>query len=631
MRTNSMQNKLSGSTPAPTTITQWHDLATFGADWAERMMVLREKMELLSKPIFLAVRSAASLESNLHRLDALRKQSSVAELKNNYPLFGVPFVVKDNIDVLGMPTTAACPAFSYEPATNAWCVQRLIDAGAICLGKTNLDQFATGLVGTRSPHGSPSSVFDAQKVSGGSSSGSAVSVASGLVPFSLGTDTAGSGRVPAMFNHIVGLKPTVGRVSTQGVVPACASLDCVSIFALTVQDAAQVLTVIEGPNHADSFSMFTAGPERASSVQSERTDGATIKRERIGVPRTLPDTVSTDIAIAFDLKCTQLKEQGYELVPIDFSPLFEVADLLYNGPWVAERFLVIEKLLSRTPSMVDPIVAQVVERARNFTAADLFKAQYRLGELKQACTKFWNSVDIFLVPTAPCHPTHVELAHEPIRANSQLGLFTNFVNLLGWSALAIPAHMNSPTEPFGVTLIGPAHHDAVLLSMAHEWQIQWSQSPGLVKLSPETVAAPFVGKPRTRSTTQLIVVGAHLSGLPLNWQLTERAATFVRSAQTEAHYKLYALPGTTPPKPGLQRVTTGGCSIAVEVWQMPTEHLGSFLNLIPAPLGLGTIQLSDGTDAYGFLCEHFALHNATDISQYGGWRAYLNSIRPSID
>jgi allophanate hydrolase len=530
------------------------------------------------------------------------------------PLFGVPFAVKDNIDVLGLPTTAACPAFEREVSAHATAVARLIQAGAVCLGKTNLDQFATGLVGARSPYGRPSSTFAAERISGGSSSGSAVVVSRGDVPFALGTDTAGSGRVPAGFNNIVGLKPTPGRVSCAGVLPACRSIDCVSVLALSVADAAQVLTVIEGPDAADAYSAFAAGPARF---------GAAL---RVGVPRAPVIAGDVGYAAAFDKAVAQLEALGHRVVPVDFAPLHAVAELLYGGPWVAERHAVVQALMDRDPSALDATVLKVIARANEFSATDTFRAQYALRDAQRDNAALWQQVDVLMVPTAPTHPTHAAIDFDPLGANALLGTYTNFVNLLCWCALALPAGFAEHGLPFGVTFIAPGAADAALARFGAQWEAQ-------MKLPLGATGRPFTASssvgtttwPASAATLPIAVVGAHLAGLPLNGQLTERGATLREATTTAPHYRLFALPNTTPPKPGLLRVSEGGAAIAVEVWDVPIAAVGSFLALIPAPLGLGSLELADGHHVHGFVCEAHALAGARDVTEFGGWRAFLGA------
>jgi allophanate hydrolase len=596
------------------TLADWHAAYRYGAEPAVLLHPLRARLAAQGAPVYLHVADEAVLRSQINSLqDLAALHADRAALLAACPLWGVPFVVKDNIDIADAPTTAACPAWSHTAERHASVVQRLLAAGAVWLAKSNLDQFATGLVGTRSPYGAPSSAWSAAHVSGGSSSGSAVAVARGDVPFALGTDTAGSGRVPAGFNHIVGLKPTPGRSSTSGMLPACRTLDCVSVFALTVDDAATVLAVIEGADPADAYSRFTPGPARWQPAL------------RIGVPSTLPSSVDADMAACFETAQATLRAQGHRLVPVDFSPLAEVAALLYQGPWVAERHLVVADLLARDPGALDPAVRQVIAAAEGFSADDVFAGQYRLQALSRQAQALWLDMDVLLLPTAPHHPTHAEVAADPLGANGALGVFTNFVNLLGWCALAVPAAVSAAGLPLGLSFVAPGGHDAALLHFGRQWQASAAQALGATgRACVET--APLL-TPASQATLPIAAVGAHLSGLPLNWQLTELGATLQQATHTAPHYRLCALPGTTPPKPGLQRVRSGGTAIALEVWDVPLHQVGRFLAAIPAPLGLGQIELADGRTVHGFLCEAHALEGALDISRHGGWRAYLSSLK----
>jgi allophanate hydrolase len=534
----------------------------------------------------------------------LAEHDDRAALLVRYPLLGVPFALKDNIDIAGEPTSAACPAFTRTATESATVVRRLLDAGAIWVGKTNLDQFATGLVGTRSPYGRPASVADATRISGGSSSGSAVAVARGVVPFALGTDTAGSGRVPAGFNGLVGLKPTPGRVSAAGVVPACRTLDTVSIFAHTVADAAHVLALIEGPDAADPYSHFAPGPASLPQLL------------RLGVPRQPDVDPACGYAAAWAAAVGRAEAAGHRVVPIDFALLDEVAALLYEGPWVAERHAACRDIFDHHPEAMDATVRTVISRAVALSATDTFESQYRLRSLQAALGSMWGAVDALMVPTAPGHPTFAEVDAEPVGANARLGRYTNFVNLLGWSALALPAGRTAGGLPFGITLIAPGQADAALAAAGRAWETgARAPAPGLLR------------GPASEATLAVAVVGAHLSGLPLNGQLLERGATLVQSTATAQAYRLYALPGTTPPKPGMVRVAEGGAAIAVEVWAMPQATVGSFLASIPPPLGLGSVELADGRHVHGFLCEPHALAGAQDITHHGGWRAFLSAHR----
>jgi allophanate hydrolase len=552
--------------------------------------------------------SAAQLQERIAELEARAATfADRAAALRAMPLFGVPFAVKDNIDVAGWPTTAACPAFAYTATADARAVQSLHAAGAVCVGKTNLDQFATGLVGTRSPYGRPATPFSPDHVSGGSSSGSAVAVARGEVPFALGTDTAGSGRVPAGFCNVVGLKPTPGRVGTSGVVPACRSLDCVAIFALTVDDAASVLAVIEGDDPGDDYSDF------------DPRSMAWPARLRIGVPAA--PTLDDGYLAAWQRALAQVQSLGQAVVPLDFAPLHRTAELLYGGPWVAERHAAVQPLFERAPQAFDETVRQVIEGALRFSATDAFRGQYTLRAARRESAALWERVDVLMVPTAPGHPSFDAVDADPIGANARLGLYTNFVNLLGWCALAVPAGFAAQGLPFGVTFIARGQADAALAALGRHWQHAVPTTLGASGVTLRTQGIAL--RPAVEPTLPIAVVGAHLSGLPLNAQLTERGATLREATHTAPQYRLYALPGTTPPKPGVLRVAQGGAALAIEVWDVPLRHVGSFLALIPSPLGLGSVELADGRRVHGFLCEAHAVERALDITSFGGWRAYV--------
>ena len=586
----------------PSGLRPWRELVLRGEDPRPWLEACRERsLGDASRSIWISHPSLAQWQQQMeHLAQRLAEPGTEAQRLQRYPLLGVPFAIKDNIDVAGAPSTAACPAFAYTPAHSATVVRKLLDAGALWLGKTNLDQFATGLVGTRSPYGRPASVFDAQRISGGSSSGSAVAVAAGQVAFALGTDTAGSGRIPAGFNQLVGLKPTPGRVSTAGVLPACRSLDCVSVLAHDVEDAALLLALVEGPDDQDPYSDFRVGPKDLPGT-------------RLGVPRAPRFDGDALYEQAYAAAQRRAASLGMQLVELDFEPLYEVAALLYDGPWVAERHSVVKQLLAKHAEAIDPTVRAVISGALRFSATDAFEAQYRLRAMQQSLRSLWTKVDALMVPTAPGHPTFAQVDADPLGVNAMLGTYTNFVNLLGWCAVALPAGLTATGLPFGVTFIAPGSLDAALIGLGRRWQ-GTAEAPGLWR------------EPATLATLPVAVVGAHLSGLPLNGQLRERGATLRERTRSAPHYRLFALPGTTPPKPGLQRCVEGGSAIEVEVWDMPMAALGSFLALIPAPLGLGSVELADGRQVHGFLCEAHALVGARDISHFGGWRAYLASL-----
>ena len=527
------------------------------------------------------------------------------------PLFGIPFVIKDNIDLAGTATTAGCPAFSYLPPRSAAVVRRLIDAGAVPLGKTNLDQFATGLVGTRSPYGPCLNSFNPAYISGGSSSGSAVAVAAGFSSFALGTDTAGSGRVPAAFNNIVGLKPTIGRLSTQGVVPACRSLDCVSIFALTAKDAAHVLSIAEGFDPEDAYSR---------PIRNVGLNGS-----RIGVPRReqLNFFGDDEYARLFDRAIERVRSLGFETPEIDLSPFLEAAALLYGGPWTAERYAAIEDFITVHPESVHPVTRGIIEGARSKTAADAFKAQYHLMALKRRSEAAWSQIDVIMTPTTGTIYEISEVAADPLEPNARLGYYTNFVNLLDLAAVAVPAGFRNDGLPFGITLVGLPSSDRALLQLAS------SLHRGLVDILGAT-GQPFPAADGqidavASEFTPLAVCGAHMDGLALNHQLRERGGYLIRRSRTAARYRLYALPGGPPRRPGLVRVPADGARIEVEVWAIRTADFGSLIDAVPSPLGIGKIELEGGDCVSGFLCESFALADAIDISAAGGWRAHLTN------
>jgi len=536
-------------------------------------------------------------------------------------LFGIPFAVKDNFDVSGMRTTAACPEFSRGAEETAEAVQRLLDAGAILIGKTNMDQFATGLVGTRSPYGICRSVFNPAYISGGSSSGSAVAVASGLVSFSLGTDTAGSGRVPAAFNQLVGVKPTRGLVSTHGLLPACRTLDCVSIFAETCADALCVLDVISGPDPKDPYSRVATPGEGASPWLASSF--------RFGIPTEsslefFGDEASRDCY----LRAVQaLVNLGGEPVTFSYDPFREAASLLYNGPWVAERLAAIKPFFDTNVDSLEPTVGKIIRGALRFSAVDAFTSQYKLQQLRRSVSEVMQKVDFLLLPTTATTYTVQEVQTDPIETNSRLGFYTNFVNLLDLAAVAVPAELKENGLPFGVSLIGEAFSDFALIAVADRLHRSLSITLGGSKrLLAETKPCALDGT--TSGCVLMAVVGAHLTGQPLNWQLRSRRARFVKTVRSHVDYRLYVLPNSTPAKPGLVfDPGYAGEGIELEVWAMPEDTLGSFLQAIPSPLCLGTILLSDATQVKGFLCEPAGIAGAREITHLGGWRAYLESMQ----
>jgi allophanate hydrolase len=542
--------------------------------------------------------------------EALRDRARALSTLPRGPLWGIPFAVKDNIDVAGMDTTAGCPAFAYRAERHATVVAKLLDAGAILVGKTNLDQFATGLVGTRSPHGAPRSVFSRAHVSGGSSSGSAVAVASGLASFSLGTDTAGSGRVPAAFNNLVGLEPTKGLLSTSGVVPACRSIDCVSIFALDSQDALQVLQVAAGYDNADPFSR----PAQDVPLPQQAL--------RIGVLRPEQRQFGGDAEAAalYDAAIARASGLGFKLVPFDFTPFLESAKLLYGGALVAERTEAVGDFVSGHPEEIDPTVRTIIEGGRAYSATDLFRDQHRLRALARSAEAEFARFDVMLLPTTPTIATVEEVAADPIGRNALLGVYTNFVNPLDYAAIAVPAGFRSDGVPLGISLVGPAFSD---IALAHVADRMHGTLGGFVGAGPET-SAPLAAKQCPGERIAVAVAGAHLTGMPLNHELVALGGILRESTRTSADYALYALAGTVPAKPGLVRQRSGA-AIEVEVWELPPEGFGQFVAGIPAPLGIGKVTLADGRSVPGFICEPAALEGAVDITAHGGWRAYRAS------
>ena len=541
------------------------------------------------------------------------------------PLFGIPFVVKDNIDVAGVPTTAGCREYAYTPSAHAFVVQRLIDAGAIVLGKTNLDQFATGLVGTRSPWGACRNALDPAYVSGGSSAGSAVAVALGLASFSLGSDTAGSGRVPAAFNNLVGLKPTLGLLSNTGMVPACRTLDCISIFALTVADAADVLAVTAAYDAVDAYAL------RRPAGCSASDTGASF---RFGVPSAqyLEYFGNEAGPERFAAAVAALEALGGTRVEIDFAPFFATARLLYDGPWVAERYAAIADFIEAQPEALFPVTREIIGKARQITAVASFQAQYTLQDLKRGAEKVWLSCDLMLTPTAPTIYTIAAVEADPVRFNSNLGYYTNYVNLLNLSALAIPAGFQSDGLPFGVTLCAPAFAEPALLSLGARLHGLTSVSLGATgNTLLEAERTPAYGRaasaaPDHADHVEIAVCGAHMTGLPLNGQLTSAGAVFIARSSSAPVYRLYALPGGPPHRPGMIRSDDSGAAIELELWRMPLSTYGRFVAGIPAPLGIGMLQLCDGRSVQGFVCEAIAADGATEITHLKGWRAYLASL-----
>ncbi|MBX2854339.1 MAG: allophanate hydrolase [Rhodobacteraceae bacterium] len=549
------------------------------------------------------------------RAQLLAEAEALGSFDPAQPLWGIPFAVKDNIDVEGIETTAGCPAYAYVPETDAFVVANLRAAGALMIGKTNLDQFATGLVGVRTPYGAPLNAVDPDIVPGGSSAGSGVVVGHGIVAFSLGTDTAGSGRVPAALNNIVGLKPTLGALSATGVVPACRTIDTVSIFAMTVDDAYTVFATARGFDAADPYSKPLAHQPLSAPTQNIR----------IGIPSAASIEFFGDgmQEAAFARDVARLTAAGAEVTPIDFEPLYEVARMLYQGAWVAERYTVIQDLLARDANAVHPVTRQIISAAEEMSAADAFRGIYRLADLKRAAEPVLDGVDILCVPSIPTFYTLADLQVDPITPNSNLGAYTNFVNLLDMCGMAVPTAPRGDGRPGSVTLLAQSGEDAAVAALARTLETGCQRTLGATK---HTIPIPKPLPPNTSDEIELAVCGAHMTGLPLNWQLTELGGRFARKAETAAAYRFYALAGGPPARPGLVRSDEpGAASIALEIWSLPKTALGAFIESIPAPLGIGSIELSSGSWVKGFLCEASGVKGASEISHLADWRTFLTS------
>ena len=587
-------------------------LAEWKAGYADNTIQLEDLYALVEQfdradPAWISI---ASKEQLTAQIDALKKIENATTLA----LFGVPIAVKDNIDVAGFASTAAFKLFTDLKTQDAYVVQRLKQAGAIIVGKTNLDQFATGLVGTRSPFGAVQNTFNPDYVSGGSSSGSGSVVARGLVPIALGTDTAGSGRIPAAFNNIVGLKPTKGRFSNTGLLPACKSIDCISIFALTVADANDVALLMEGFDVQDSYSRVN--PATAPAKLSEKL--------KLAIPKQLEFFGDTQSADAFQQALLQLKNLGAEITEIDFSAFNQLASQLYQGSWVAERTAAVADLLETSAQDFDPTVLEIIQKGKQYSAVDTYRAEYLKQDLARNIQQPLAQFDALVVPSSPTIHTLAEMAEAPIENNSHFGTYTNFTNLADLSAIAVPAGFRADGLPFGITLIAPAWHDAALADFAQTWQKHLQLPLGAInKKWPESSRA--ISAPSAQHF-RVAVVGAHLSGMPLNFQLTTRQAVHVETTTTSADYALFALPGTVPPKPGLARQDEGQ-KIIVELWDIPKARFGEFVAEIPTPLGMGNVELADGRWVKGFICEPYGLNGAKNISEFGGWRAYIQSLQ----
>ncbi len=593
--------------PLAFTLAGWQQAYRDQLQPADLLHALRQHLDE-DDNAWIALASVEQLDAQLAGLEALLDAAKGE--KERLPLYGVPFAIKDNIDAAGWTTTAACPAFAYQASEDATVVARLRAAGAILIGKTNLDQFATGLVGTRSPYGAVANAFDPAYVSGGSSSGSASVVALGLVPFSLGTDTAGSGRVPAGFNNIVGLKPTKGWLSNTGLVPACRTIDCISVFALTVADAETVARIGGGFDARDPYS-------RQNPNSAPVGIGA---KPKLAVPDSLEFFGDAQTQAVFKAALDQLRALGAEIIPIDFSPFRQLAEQLYQGPWVAERTVAAGAIFSEQPEAMDPVVRGILDNGLAYSACDAYRAEYLRAELARRINDALAAFDALVVPTSPTIRRIAEMAEEPVRYNAQFGTYTNFTNFSDLCALALPAGFRADGLPAGITLLAPAWHDAALASLGERWQASLQLPLGATgrPLPPQAPAGQAPG------CVRVAVVGAHLTGMPLNFQLTSRSAVLVEATRTASDYRLFALPGTVPPKPGLAR-SQDGAPLIVELWDIPLARFGEFVAEIPPPLGIGNLQLEDGRWVKGFICEPYALDGARDITAFGGWRAFIAS------
>ncbi len=567
-----------------------HEAYDTGATPADIVREVYRRIDAVGDPaIFIHLRP---MEDVIAEADALPARSDA------YSLWGVPFVAKDNIDVAGIPTTAACPAYAYTPDKDAFVVAKLRAAGALVIGKTNLDQFATGLVGVRSPYGVPKNAIDPEIVPGGSSSGSGVAVGHGFVTFSLGTDTAGSGRVPAALNNIVGLKPSLGALSATGVVPACRTLDTISIFAANVSDAFAAFQAASAEDTQDAYSKKIAVGQLSPAPSTFRV-GVPDAKSRIF----FGDTVQ---ATSFSDSLEKLKSLGASVIELDFSPFYAVAEMLYEGAWVAERYTVVEDLMRNTPDVLHPTTAKIIGAAETLSAADAFRGIYRLKELERAAQELMDQVDLLCVPTIPTFYSVADLKADPVTPNSNLGTYTNFVNLLDMCGIAVPSEPRSDGRPGSITLLAPSGQDALVASLASTFAGE------------TTAAAP---KSATETEIAVAVCGAHMSGMALNHELTSRGGRLLEATRTAPRYRLYALAGGPPQRPGLLRIEKGA-KIELEVWALPKSAVGAFLQGIPSPLSIGTVELENGSKAHGFLVETAGVQGADDITHLGSWRKF---------
>ena len=584
----------------------------------------------------LRVRSKQFADRNIwiHELDDSEIEKYLAALDQrsfaDAPLYGIPFAIKDNIDLANIRTTAACEAVAFTPNDHAFVVKNLIDAGAIPLGKTNLDQLATGINGTRSPWGPGKNSFDPEYISGGSSSGSALAVALGLATFSLGTDTAGSGRIPAAFNNIVGWKPSRGLLSSRGMLPACRTLDCITLFALSASDINALAPFAVRYDEKDAYSRHNPAYNSSNNGAAGNAFGAPAKKSfEFGVPRAdqLEFYGDARYQAAFAKSIELLERIGGKKREIDFSHFLDAARLLYEGPWIAERYHGIRELIDNNPSALLPVIQTIIGSGRDKSAVAAFDAMYKMQEFRRSIEPLIESLEFIATPTAGTHFTIEQMLAEPILRNSELGYYTNFMNLLDLAAVAVPTQILDNGMPFGITLFSDRFTDLRLLSYAQQIQATTKLPLGAIKKSIAFSSLP----PRAElSTSKVVVCGAHMSGLPFNNQLLARQARLIAKTKTSSSYRFYALPITqqvTIPRPGLIRVDREGSSIEVEVWEMPSTEFGSFVAAIPQPLGIGKVELENGEWLPGFICEGYAVDGAEDITALGGWRSYLNKAQ----
>ena len=553
----------------------------------------------------------------IHRILKKSLLKRAAELEgqdaNELPLYGIPFAVKDNMDVAGCPTSAGCPDFTYEATINAHVVELLLSAGAILIGKTNMDQFATGLVGTRSPYGVPGNSFNPDFIPGGSSSGSAVAVAKGLISFSLGTDTAGSGRVRASFNNLLGYKPTRGIISNRGIIPACRSLDCVSVFGLQASDVSEVLLVLEEWDPQDPFARQTK--ILTSSSFPKRPRVALLEDEQLDF---FGDSIARK---AYDKSISILAKSRINLDAVDLSPFLKAAELLYAGPWVAERHIATSPLITESPESFLPETRKIISGGNDPSARDAFLAYYKLAELRREADKIWQSFDLMALPTTGSIYTKEAISKDPIELNTKLGRYTNFMNLLDLCGCAVPTAFREDGLPAGLTLFAPAFHDREVLWWAGEIHRNAETGAGLeIEFEPQSFLHT-----EQRETMDLFVCGSHMSGLPLNSQLTQLGAKFLCNVETSPCYRMFILPKTEalPIRPGLVRSLKETVSLPGELWRIPIKNFGAFVLKIQFPLGISQIKLNNGKTEYGFCCDRSGVENCPEITHLGGWRSYL--------